>query len=273
MKSTAINKAATITLSSDFGAGSHFTGVMHGVIMRLAPMANIIDLCHTIRPHDTQQAARLITNNFRYFPPGSIHIIVVDPEVGSYRRIILLKTGSHLFIAPDNGILSPLASTDAESIIWDINRPDLYLSPLSKTFHGRDIFAPIAAHLARGNDPETLGIQLDPQELTQLHIPSPQLDYERQEIQISVLDIDHFGNIITNLNREEACELFPDLNIIVDIKGQQIRGIATCYNDAQKGRNIALFNSENLLEIAMNQGRASDFFQINTDTEITISAG
>ncbi len=270
MKST---RNKTITLSSDFGADSHFTGVMHGVIMSLAPMVGIIDLCHGIRPHDIEQAARLISNNYRYFPLGSIHIIVVDPGVGSCRRIILLQSCGHFFIAPDNGILSPLVLADSESIIRDINRPDLYLSPLSQTFHGRDVFAPIAAYLARGNKPDTLGRQLAPKDLIQLPNPLPQIDYEQKIIKISVIDIDHFGNIITNLDRETLSELFPDLRVMINIKNQKIRGVATCYNDAKKGQNIALFNSENLLEIAINQGRACDFFQIKTDSTITINAG
>ncbi|NOX25068.1 MAG: SAM-dependent chlorinase/fluorinase [Deltaproteobacteria bacterium] len=271
MKLTPANRAALITLSSDFGPGSHFVGVMHGVISVLAPVTRIIDLCHTIRPHDRRQAGRLMAANYRYFPAGSIHVVVVDPGVGSQRRIILLKTSGHYFLAPDNGIISLIATDTPKSLVWSVKRPDLYLTPLSRTFHGRDVFAPLAAHLALGESPETMGRRLEPGELAQLKPARPLLDYELKQISGTVIDVDHFGNIITNISRETVNNFFVDSAITIDIGGRQLRGLASYYDEVTPGSVVVLFNSGELLEIAVNRGRACDFLQIKADDRVIVS--
>jgi len=263
-----------ITLSSDFGADGYFVGVMHGVIASLAPIARIIDLCHTIRPYGRLQAARLISANYHYFPAGSIHVIVVDPGVGSERNVILLEADGHYFLAPDNGILSQIAAKP-KSRVWVIDRPELYLKPLSQTFHGRDIFAPLAAHLALGETPKNMASQVNLEDLIRLDAPQPQLDYESQQISGAVIDIDHFGNIITNISRQLVRTFFADTAdraMIIDINGRQLQGIASYYNEKAVGLAVALYNSEDLLEIAINQGRACDFLQVKSDTRIIIRA-
>ncbi len=267
------NSPSTITLSTDFGIGNYFTGVMHGVILNIAPKAHIIDLCHTIRPHDTQQATRLITTNYHYFPKGSIHVVVVDPGVGSHRKIILLKTDNYYFLAPNNGILSPIADSHPKAQVWAINRPDLYIKPLSKTFHGRDIFAPIAAHLIQGEPPDFMGIQLDLEDLTHLQLPNPLLDYSKGQLNGTVVDIDTFGNIITNITIDDINKLaIQQADLTIEINNRELRGIASCYSTRPPGEALAIFNSAGSLEIAINQGRANDILHVKLDTKVVITS-
>jgi S-adenosylmethionine hydrolase len=270
MKSTPTNRLPLITLCTDFGAGSQFVGVMHGVILSLSPMVHVIDLCHTICPHDTCQAACLIAANYRYFPSGSIHVIVVDPSVGSNRRIILLESEGYYFLAPDNGILSPVAAAVPSSKVWAVNRPDLYLKPLSQTFHGRDIFAPIAAYLAMGCAPQDMGSKLCSEELTPLSHPEPRLDYDLGQISGAVIYTDHFGNVISNISRDLVEKFFDDRQVTINIARQELR-LSSYYNEAAIGETVALFNSDDLLEIAVNQGRASDILHVKPDDRIIIA--
>jgi len=271
MKLIPANRAALITLSSDFGPGSHFVGVMHGVIASLAPMARIIDLCHTIRPHDRRQAARVIAANYCFFPSGSIHVVVVDPGVGSQRRLVLLQAAGHYFLAPDNGIPGAIAADIPEALAWSLKRPDLYLKPLSRTFHGRDIFAPLAAHLALGELPENMGCQLEPGALVKLSLLRTWLDYERQEIGGAVVDVDHFGNIITNISREIVSIFFTGSDITVHIGGRELRGPASYYDEAAPGDVLVLFNSDDLLEIAVKEGRACDLLHIEAAAAVIVT--
>ena len=246
-----------VTLTTDFGHTDSYVGTMKGVILGRAPGAQIIDLCHSIPPHDIRRAAYLIKASFKYFPEGTIHLIVVDPGVGGKRRIILIKARGHLFLAPDNGVLTPFLTGAAVDKAWLAERPDLYLQPVSHTFHGRDIFAPIAAWLAQGGSADSIGPGINPEELTTIEPPGLKIDPAQNQIHGSVIDIDHFGNIITNISRQAVDHLTSDLTRTeLSIGGHSIKSIRTSYDQVPAGRLLLIFNSNDLLEIAANRSSA-----------------
>lgn len=250
-----------ITLTTDFGLSDAYVAAMKGVILSTNPQAKIIDLCHTLQPHDILGAAFLLSISHSYFPQGTIHIVIVDPGVGSKRRAVLLVTPSARFLAPDNGVLSYIierppasgrlagtpSSLGANCQAFSLNNPRYWRTPVSPTFHGRDIFAPVAAHLSLGIPPHELGES----------IPSifrlPRLGPHRRRGMLvgQVIHVDHFGNLITDI-READLE---DGNVEIEIKSQTIRGLSRYY--AQGGRLQALIGGSGHLEIASKESNAS----------------
>lgn len=261
-----------ITLTTDFGLHDHYVGVMKGVILSRTPEARIVDLSHAVHAHDVRQAAWLIAANYRYFPPGSIHVLIVDPGVGSGRRIIMLSVGEHYFLAPDNGLLSLVVQEAHDDIkCFEVKRPDLYLKPLSQTFHGRDIFAPLAAYLAKSNSIYNIGPGLDPSRLVSLNLPSPVIDCDRKQIAGGIIDIDHFGNIITNIKTDHINKLAANpAEVLVTLGNRSLTGITASYDSVPAGRPLLILNSGSYLEIAVNQGRADDYFQIGPTAKILL---
>lgn len=258
-----------ITLTTDFGGSDEFVGVMKGVIYSLCPAAVIVDLCHGVRPQDIRQAALILASSYRFFPKGSIHVVVVDPGVGTSRRIVLLQADDHLFLLPDNGaatLLPPLRRA------YEVTQEQLFLSPVSRTFHGRDILAPVAAHLARGLLPEQTGCRIDPESLARL--PLPPLQKEKNRLRGAVIDIDHFGNLMTNIDRPtvEKTFLAADLpNITVTIGGRFLPGISSSYGSVPPGQPVALFNSRDYLEISINHGNCAHELQVTLDSIVCLS--
>ena len=176
-----------ITLTTDFGLTDEYVGVMKGVILSRRPCARIVDLSHNIGRHDILQAAYVIYSSYRYFPESTIHIVVVDPGVGSDRRIVLVSAKNHLFLVPDNGILSLFLVNKYVDAAYEINCDHLFLKPLSNTFHGRDIFAPVAAQLAGDLRPEQVGNRIDPDKLVTLSMPEVRIDPVQGRITGTVL--------------------------------------------------------------------------------------
>ncbi|MFW8602108.1 SAM hydrolase/SAM-dependent halogenase family protein [Desulfobacterota bacterium M19] len=259
-----------ITLTTDFGSGSHYSGQMKGVISSRAPRATVVDLCHTIRRHDIAQAAMIIESSRRFFPAATIHIVVIDPGVGGERQIILLTVDDHYFIAPDNGVLSrlPLAHPQAKCFI--VQRPDLYIKPLSRTFHGRDIMAPAAAHLASGGRPADLGPEISPRRLITLPLP-PAPEFKEGRLSGVILDIDFFGNITTNIKAADLAPLSGPLT--ARLNNHKITLMAESYEQAAPGGTLLIINSSDALEIAVNQGRAADLLEAEIGMPVIIEAG
>src|SRR5947209_903704 len=189
-----------ITLTTDFGLADPFIGIMKGVMLGIAPNAQLVDITHEIRSFDILEAAFIIDSTYRYFPDGTVHLIVVDPGVGSARRPLAAAAKGHTFVAPDNGVLSFVLRTDSTaqtpSAYWITNH-SLFLNSVSQTFHGRDIFAPVAAHLARGTPIESVGPRIV--DFVKKTLPKPHFQGDR--LVGTVLHLDKFGNIITNLRR------------------------------------------------------------------------
>src|SRR5258706_11301544 len=183
-----------ITLTTDFGQSDHFVGTMKGVILGIAPRARIVDITHEIAPYELNEAAFVIAQAWRYFPKGTIHVVVVDPGVGSSRRPILAEAGGQFFVAPDNGVLSMIFDAAPHKVRM-ISNPKLMRREISRTFHGRDVFAPAAAHLAKGVRPAAFGKLINDYVRVWLSKPS---ECGPNKWRGTILKVDSFGNLITN---------------------------------------------------------------------------
>jgi S-adenosyl-L-methionine hydrolase (adenosine-forming) len=243
------NAMTIITLTTDFGTGDGFVGVMKGVILTIAPTAHLVDLSHDVAPQDVRQAAYLLARARPYFPAGTVHLAVVDPGVGSARRLLLVVASRACFVGPDNGLFTP-ALDEPGSQAFVLDQPAFWLPQVSQTFHGRDIFAPVAAHLAAGVTPAALGsLVSDP---VRLVLPIP-VRLPGGAVRGEVVYVDHFGNLITNIpaawleERTWRCE----------IAGQTLPGISHSYAAAAPGALLALVSSGGTLEIAMRDGNAA----------------
>jgi S-adenosylmethionine hydrolase len=255
---------ALVSLTTDFGMRDEYVGVMKAVILGIAPGLAIVDISHQVTPQDRQQAAFLLKNAYPYFQSGSVHVVVVDPGVGSQRRIVAMNFDGHYFIAPDNGIFSLLLEGRAPQKLVAVDSRDWFLPQVSRTFHGRDIFAPVAARLASGKPLEELGTTLAVETLHHLPPPCPP-QRGREHIAGSVVQVDHFGNLTINIDHgliKEIENVAPSADLKIHIADQVIRGLSSCYADAPVGTPLALVGSRGLLEIAVNQGDARRFFGV-----------
>lgn len=243
-----------ITLTTDFGLKDGNIGVMKGVIWRIAPLAQIADLSHLIGPQDIAEAALILARSAPYFPPGTIHVVVVDPGVGTSRRPLAAQLGEQFYVGPDNGALTLLLelaeSQDAPTTFIHLDRPEYWLPEVSHVFHGRDIFAPVAGRLAGGTPLQELGTPID--DPVRLSIPKPEQTPHGWIGQ--VIHIDHFGNLSTNLRRER---LGLTREVTVHLCGVSIQGLVNAFGDRPPGSLIALFGSTgNLLVSAVNGSAA-----------------
>ena len=195
-----------ITLTTDFGNNDEYSGIMKGVILSLNPSAVIVDITHHIDPQDLVQAAYSIYFSYHYFPQGTIHVVVVDPTVGSDRKIIALKIAGHIFLAPDNGVLTLLINEGNTHSITCVDNTSYFLDPVSRTFHGRDIFAPVSGYLSMGVELKKLGTSVAQKDLICISMPEPYFS-DNGELVGCIVSIDHFGNLITNINVDDLEKL------------------------------------------------------------------
>ena len=238
-----------ITLTSDFGPGP-YVGLMKGVILGLCPEAYLVDLEHSLAPQDVLAGALVLEQAIGVFPPGTVHLAVVDPGVGTGRRPLVVDGADCRWVGPDNGIFTPVFLADPQAQAYEISDESLFREPLSATFHGRDIFAPAAAALAGGRDPATLGpLVSDP---VRLEWPRPHL--EDEALVGSVLMADRFGNLMTNLSRDAVEAFLAGRPALVRLASGAVRGLSRTYGQGQPGQLVALFNSQGRLEVAVNQG-------------------
>lgn len=243
----------TIALLTDFGQGSAFVGMVKGVVLSINPRARMVDLCHDVCPQEVRQAAFLLKVSERYFPEGTIHVAVVDPGVGSERRGLAVRARGRYFVGPDNGVLSWAADPEAEDFTAVVlDREDLYIKPVSATFHGRDVFAPIAAHLSLGMPLESLGAQ--PLEIVQL--PPPRVQIREDSVEGEVLDIDRFGNLTTSIPEGVILGDWPP-GITVEAGPLRISGLQRTYADAGHREFIAYVGSVGFVEIGQVRGNAA----------------
>jgi len=247
-----------IVMLTDFGLKDGFVGTMKGVIYGINPRAKIVDLSHDISPQNIREADFVLRSSAKYFPGGSVFLVVVDPGVGSSRKAIILKTGNGLYIAPDNGVLSGIYREEKEVEIIEVTGKKYFLPALSNTFHGRDIFAPVAAHLSKGLPPEFAGEKI--QEITIFEEDIPSID-ENHKICGTVIYVDKFGNLITNISESFLDKnINPEGKIIFKLKDKLIKGLSNCYSEKPPGEPLAVMGSSGYLEIAVNCGRGEEFF-------------
>lgn len=290
-----------ITLLTDFGNQDAYTGIMKGVIAGINPSANIIDICHSIPPQDIFSGAYLLFTAYKYFPKGTIHIAVVDPGVGSQRDILCVEIRDDIYLVPDNGILSFILREERPKRIIRVTNNRYFLKSLSNTFHGRDVFAPVAAHLSLGIKPQQLGNTIP--HLKTLDIPQPVFK-NKEQWEGRVISIDRFGNLITNITRahidhhiikqkqnrskgagarsqkSEAgsripCTsrnkmLLPYSAMETTLGGKKIRGLGSAYTDVKPGKPLILIGSAGFLEVSVNKGNARQYFKVDRGDIIII---
>jgi len=242
-----------ITLTTDFGTGDHFVGTMKGVILAIAPRARIVDITHEIQPYNIGEAGFAIAQAWRYFPKGTVHVVVVDPGVGTARRAILVQAGGQYFVGPDNGVFSMIYDA-APSRVREISNAKLRLGAVSRTFHGRDIFAPAAAHLARGTAAARFGKLVKDAIRAPVFAPAHLKGSVWRGV---VLKADRFGNLITNFHSHQ----FPDIKtqpMEVRLGRVRIHRLALTYGDTAVGELFAIVGSSGFIEIAANQASAAE---------------
>ena len=247
--------AAFIALLTDFGTKDSYTGIVKGVLFSLNPDLKVIDLTHEIRPQDINQGAFILGTSYKFLPTGTIIIAVVDPGVGTERRGLILEAGEYTFVAPDNGLLTFPMVYEKGWRCFEIKNSDYFLHPISTTFHARDVFAPVAAHIAAGEPIENFGPLVHDPILIKMVEPV----LLEKEIKGQIIYIDRFGNLITNIPGDW---LRHKRVSSVKIKDHVLPFVKT-YNDVPPGKGAALVGSSGLLEIAVNKGNASHFFNVN----------
>jgi S-adenosylmethionine hydrolase len=225
---------------------------MKGAILRVNPECHVVDLTHQVEPQNILQAAYIVKNTFPFFPPGTVHLAVVDPGVGSRRKAIVAKREGHFFVGPDNGVLSGILGGKETALGYEIKERKYFLAPVSDTFHGRDIFAPVAGHLSLGLDPARLGPRI--QGLETIVLPQPRR--VKGGLMARILWADSFGNLITNLVRGDYGRQLETRPFQIKGKGWKIDRVYRTYGEGFPGRPMALFGSGGFLEISVNRGNA-----------------
>lgn len=244
-----------ITLLTDFGMKDPYVAMMKGVILSINPNARLVDISHQVRAGSILQAAGIIRETFKYFPNGTVHVAVVDPGVGGPRRHLGMETANHLFVGPDNGIFWPMFREFEASKAVHLMETKFFHSKVSWTFHGREIFSPVAAHLSLGVALEEMGPILD--DPMSLEFPEPQ---EKDGVLFGqIIRVDNFGNLITNVSARTLSNFLRKDTPVIKLGNLTITRLSHTYSDAMEGQPLALINSSDWLEIAVNLGRASEY--------------
>lgn len=256
-----------ITLLTDFGQIDGFVGVMKGVMLNIFPKVRFVDISHEIQSGQIAGAAFLLHTSAGYFPTGAVHLVVVDPGVGSERRPIACQTRNHYFVAPDNGVLEFIYRDEIDFTVYHLNKPGFFLPHTSNTFHGRDIFAPVAARLASGMALAQMGKPIT--NYARLNIAEPIL--KPNHIMAQVVHMDRFGNLITLISERilDLQEQRPD-QFRIQAGTQSIKGIGKTYSSVGPGELVAYIGSSGYLEIAVRGGNAAEQLQASVGMNIEI---
>lgn len=258
-----------ITLTTDFGLADHFVGVMKGVILNINPEADLVDLSHQVAAQEIVDGAFLIAESYRYFPPGTIHLVVIDPGVGSSRRPILALTPRQKFVAPDNGVLSFIYDREESFEVRHITADQYFLKPVSNTFHGRDVFSPVAGWLSKGVEAERFGERIT--DYVRLAAPKPRR-LSGGTVTGAILRVDNFGNVITNLTPQDVPELFSEVphSFTIIINRQAITRLATSYCAGEPSEMFAILGSSGYLEIGTYRGSAARVLNAKRGDEVKL---
>jgi S-adenosylmethionine hydrolase len=258
-----------ITLLTDFGTRDHYVASMKGVILGINPHCVLVDITHQVKPHDIEEGAFVLANACSFFPKGTVHVSVVDPGVGGPRKPILIVTRDYFFLGPDNGLLSLAAQGETVKQAIELTNSKYFLSRVSATFHGRDIFAPAAAHLTRGIRPGMFGPRLN--SWAKLDIPQPVIT--GRGLVGTVFHVDAFGNLITNIRERELLQFNRGRSIVIRAGGKNVIGLKKGYWEARKGAPIALIGSGGFLELSVREGSAQKLLKLKRGDKIRIVAG
>jgi len=241
-----------ITLTTDFGERDPYVGMIKGVILSINPNARIVDITHGISAGSIPEGSTIIKEAYPYFPKGTTHVGVIDPGVGGMRRPIAVTSKGHFFVGPDNGLFWPIIAEDPLADVIHLTEKRYWMDAISSTFHGRDIFAPVAACLSAGIDLFLMGEKID----DPISLTYPSVRREQDLLVGEVMRVDHFGNLITNITAEDMADFLSSEGLSVAIGGLILKGIHTTYSDVSEGKPLALIGSSSLLEIAVNRGSA-----------------
>jgi S-adenosylmethionine hydrolase len=266
-ETNAMQKNNIITLITDFGTADTYVGTMKGVIISINPRCTIIDITHNIAPQDIRGGCFALQVSHKYFPAGTIHVAIVDPGVGSIRRPLLVETDKFFFIGPDNGILNQVLTQPGFKNVFEITNASYFLPEPSTTFHGRDIFAPVAAHLSTGLPPDNFGGPI--QDYTLLSLPEPQL-VKAGEMEGQILHIDRFGNLITNIDHPLLAKVTDGRDFHAKIKGRAIQRLLPTYAFANGQELFCVLGSSGYLEISVKNGSACELLKAKRGDKIKV---
>ena len=261
-----------ITLTTDFGSNDHFVGAMKGVILDIVPDAQIVDICHAVQAFDVLDGALTISQAYSYFPNRTVHVVVVDPGVGTARRPIVASCDKYHFVAPDNGVLSLVYAREPRMHVRHITSEHYFLQPVSNTFHARDIFSPVAAYLAKEVDSLKFGDEIE--DYVRFSAPKPKAA-DGNRLRGVVLKIDRFGNLVTNITPQDAPMIFgadPKAFKIV-VGSREITEIHSAYAEAAPGEVFGILGSMGFLEIAANRGAAAQLTGAGKGSDVSIILG
>jgi len=258
-----------ITMITDFDTTDHFVGTMKGVIYNINPEVEIVDISHHVGSYDIFEGAFTLAESYRFFPPDTIHLVVVDPGVGTARRPLLACSRNFKFVAPDNGVLSVIYEREEDIAVRHIAAEHYFLEPVSSTFQGRDIFAPVAAWLSKGVEVSKFGDPIS--DYLKFTSPAPQRAGHNQ-LKGVVLKIDKFGNVLTNIRPDDAPPLFgknpPAFKIV--ISQHEITRLSSAYSLGKPGELFAVLGSSGYIEICINRGSAAKLLGATRGTELTL---
>ena len=267
-----MSRHSLITLITDFDTTDHFVGTMKGVILNINPDVQIVDICHKVASYDIFDAAFTLAQSYRFFPPDTIHLVVVDPGVGTARRPLLVRTMAYKFVAPDNGVLSLIYEREERAEVRHITADHYFLNPVSNTFQGRDVFAPVVGWLSKGVEVDKFGDPIT--EYTKFASPKPKRVGDSL-IKGVALRIDKFGNIITNLTPEDVPQLFaenpPPFKIMIN--EQEITRLNLAYSMGKPSEVFAIVGSSGYIEICTNRGSAAKILNVNRGVEVGVVLG
>lgn len=263
-----------ITLTTDFGTADHYVAAMKGVILSIAPDAKITDITHHVPPQDIAHAAFILRQVWSTFPPGTIHVAVVDPGVGSDRAILLGQYDNRFVIAPDNGLITWIHRDFAAQSLHLVENSQYFLPTLSNTFHGRDILAPVAGHLASGVSPEKFGPRVENDHLQKPHLLELPHRAKREGDVLSgtVIHIDQFGNLVTNIHADQLLAYGDASDLEVLVNGHRACLLKKTFSDVAVGEPLAIIGSAGFVELSVRSASAAERFAPLTNVVITIRA-
>jgi len=265
--SEASDQKGIVTLLSDFGLRDTYVGQMKGVMLNILPTAQIVDLTHEVAPQDVTEGAFQLATAWRSFPLRTVHVAVVDPGVGTSRRPIAFLYEGHFFVLPDNGLCSFVLGSNLPDIAVVLDRPVARLPTVTSTFHGRDLFSPAGAQLARGIALEELGSEIDPKSLIRLSFPV--VEPGESVVRGPIVSIDHFGSCRTFIGPNDLPA--PVDRVIVRCGRAVVRGIVRTYADVPEGRTLALFGSYGGLEISVRSGNAARAWELERGMTVEVT--
>ncbi len=261
-----------VSFTTDFGLSDPFVGIMHGVVLNIQPEATLVDICHAVASYDVFDGAWTIAQAYRFFPPRTVHVVIVDPGVGGVRRPIIVETDDYIFVAPDNGVLSLVEMREPKFIVRHITAERYFLQPVSQTFHGRDVFSPVAGWLSKGVAPAEFGPEIS--DYVRLAAPAVERIGENS-LRGVVIKVDKFGNLITNIGEQEAPELFAAAPspVSILIAGQTITQVRHSYAEGEEDEFFAIIGSSGYLEIATKQASAAEKLASGVGTPVGVVFG